>query len=96
MNKHIWGLTPSGKIDTAKGKEVFRKHNENVLRVAKEKGREVLVYRVGDGWERLCGFLGKQAPLDGEGKEKGFPRSDDWREWKEEHKGCAWDECLVK
>jgi len=54
-------------------KEAFRKHNDNVRKLAKERGREVLEYQVKEGWGPLCKFLGKDVP---EGKD--FPRSDDW------------------
>ena len=50
----------------------FREHNENVVKWAREKGRELLVFEVREGWEPLCRFLGKEVP----GEE--FPRSDDW------------------
>ena len=39
---------------------VFEKHNQTVIdSVPKEK---LLVYRPGDGWEPLCGFLGSPTP----------------------------------
>jgi hypothetical protein len=43
-----------------------------VRRWAEERGREVLVYEVREGWGPLCKFLGREVP-EGE-----FPRSDDW------------------
>jgi len=49
----------------------FREHNENVKRWTKERGRELLVYEVNEGWAPLCAFLGIELP----GVE--FPRSDD-------------------
>jgi hypothetical protein len=60
-------------------KKAFREHNENLRRLARERGREVLDYQVKEGWGPLCGFLGREVP---EGKQ--FPRSDDWAEkgWK--------------
>jgi hypothetical protein len=56
----------------------FREHNENVKRWAKERGIELLVYEVKEGWAPLCAFLGMELP----GVE--FPRSDDWamKGWK--------------
>ncbi|PMD31541.1 hypothetical protein L207DRAFT_442099 [Hyaloscypha variabilis F] len=56
----------------------FREHNENVKKWARERGRELLVFEVKEGWEPLCRFLGKSVP------EEGFPRSDDWatKGWK--------------
>jgi hypothetical protein len=78
-DKHIW-MSNSDKH----GVEAFIRHNENVLKAAKELGREVLVYEVKEGWGPLCGFLGKQVPneesVDEERKvkERAFPRSDDW------------------
>ena len=50
----------------------FREHNENVKKWAKERGRDLLVFEVKEGWEPLCDFLGKSVP------EEAFPRSDDW------------------
>jgi hypothetical protein len=59
-------------------KKAFREHNENVRKLAKERGREVLEYEVKEGWRPLCAFLGKEVPAEG------FPRKDDWAEqgWK--------------
>jgi hypothetical protein len=49
-----------------------------VKKWAKERGRELLVFEVKEGWEPLCRFLGKSVP------EEAFPRSDDWaaKGWK--------------
>ena len=55
-----------------KNKAGFRGHNENVKKWAKERGRELLIFEVKEGWEPLCAFLGKSVP------EEAFPRSDDW------------------
>lgn len=86
MHQHVWGDDPEGM-----GAEVFEKHNEGVRNAAGRLGREVLVWDVGDGWERLCAFLGKEIPLGTGGVEKGFPRSDDWAAfgWKVEVDGVS-------
>jgi len=65
-----------------RGKEVYEKHNAEVKKLAKEQGRPVLEYIPGDGWERICEFLGKVVPRDDEGKVLPFPRQDDWAEYK--------------
>jgi hypothetical protein len=75
MSRYLWG-----EDKEENGKRVFREHNENVKRWAGERGREVLVFEVKEGWGPLCEFLGKNAP-DG----KDFPRKDDWAEYKKEH-----------
>lgn len=54
-------------------KEVFEAHNEEVRRGVRGKGMELLGYRVGEGWERLCAFLRVDVP-----EEIKFPRVDDW------------------
>jgi len=63
----------------ANAKKAFREHNENVRKVARERGREVLEYEVKQGWEPLCAFLGREVPVGEQ-----FPRKDDWAEhgWK--------------
>lgn len=52
-------------------------------KAAKDKGQEILEGRVQEGWERLCGFLGKEVPTE-DGKVMEFPREDDWAKfgWK--------------
>ncbi|KAH8602274.1 hypothetical protein B0O99DRAFT_735718 [Bisporella sp. PMI_857] len=44
------------------GAEAFEKHNETVRKVANHEGRDILEYKLGDGWEPLCKFLGKDLP----------------------------------
>lgn len=64
------------------GIERFREHNEEVRRVVKGQGRDLLEYWVGDGWGPLAEFLGVDVP---EGVE--YPRRDDWLEYKEANRG---------
>jgi hypothetical protein len=46
--------------DRAYMTDYFRRHSEEVQRtIPKER---LLVYRAGEGWERLCGFLGVPVP----------------------------------
>jgi hypothetical protein len=68
MRDNIWSTNP---VPT--GIQKFKAHNELVLKAAKERGREVLVYQVKEGWEPLCTFLGKKVP------EEEFPNHDDHR-----------------
>ena len=44
------------------GKQVFEEHNEMVRTLAKVECRELLEFELGDGWEELCEFLGKEVP----------------------------------
>jgi hypothetical protein len=69
MRDYIWTSDPV-PLGTAK----FKAHNQLVIKAASERGREVLVYEVKEGWPRLCAFLGKDIP---EGK--AFPNNDDHR-----------------
>ena len=39
--------------------------------------REVLEYKVGEGWDKLCEFLGRDVPVGVD-----FPRKDDFTEYK--------------
>lgn len=71
--KYVWGEEEPEK----NGKRVFREHNELVMKVAKERGRDVLVYEVKQGWEPLCRFLEKDVPVGVD-----FPRKNDWAQWK--------------
>ncbi|KAJ6540725.1 hypothetical protein B0H19DRAFT_1313523 [Mycena capillaripes] len=60
---------PVKKIEEADAKARFILHCDNVRRlVPKER---LLEYRVGEGWERLCVFLGKEIP------DRDFPWAND-------------------
>ncbi|KAE8447045.1 hypothetical protein EG329_011180 [Mollisiaceae sp. DMI_Dod_QoI] len=76
LGKYIWGEDREGE-----GKIRFSRHNEMVRNAAKERGREILEFEVKDGWGPLCGFLGVEKPQE---VGDGFPRSDDWAEYKKE------------
>ena len=78
ITKHYF----NGSIETY-GEKGFVEHNEMVKRVCKEKGREVLVYQVGEGWERLCAFLGKEVP------EREYPHVNDRKYWRRNW-GLSW------
>ncbi|KAH7403071.1 hypothetical protein BKA64DRAFT_440572 [Cadophora sp. MPI-SDFR-AT-0126] len=68
------------------GKEVFEEHNEMVRRLAAEKGRDVLEFRLGvDGWEVLCGFLGRGRPVG----VVEFPRVNERESWRRSF-GLGW------
>jgi Sulfotransferase domain len=41
------------------------------------RGAEYLEFSVKEGWEPLCGFLGREVPRDEEGKVKPFPKVND-------------------
>ena len=51
--------------------EVYEKHNQWVLDICREKGKEVLIWEPSMGWAQLCEFLGKKVP------ENGIPRTND-------------------
>ena len=44
------------------GIEVFEQHNALIRENSLREKREFLEYRLGDGWEGLCEFLGKPVP----------------------------------
>ncbi|OAQ78830.1 tpr repeat containing protein [Purpureocillium lilacinum] len=52
------------KFGAPPGPDFYYKYQEFVLREAKKRGREVLVWKAEDGWEPLCKFLGKAVPKD--------------------------------
>jgi hypothetical protein len=58
------------------GIEVFGQHNDMIKEIALRDKREFLEFRLGDGWEPLCEFLGKPMP------EHEFPRENDTRSWR--------------
>lgn len=67
----------------ANGREHFRKHNEVVRNLGKDK--KFLEWDVKDGWGPLCAFLDVPAP------DAPFPRHDDWVSYEKEMKeqtGC--------
>jgi hypothetical protein len=44
------------------GRQVFEEHNEMVKEIVLREKREFLEFRLTDGWEPLCEFLGKEVP----------------------------------
>lgn len=65
-----WWMGAVGKKDMqAKARDVYREHYAMVRRVTPPE--RLLEYRLGEGWEPLCEFLGKEVP----GVE--FPRVND-------------------
>ncbi|OAQ73631.1 TPR repeat containing protein [Pochonia chlamydosporia 170] len=50
------------KFGVELGPELYDAHQDFVLREAKERGREVLIWKAQDGWDPLCKFLGKETP----------------------------------
>lgn len=56
-----WWMGAVGKKDMqAKARDVYREHYAMVRRVTPKE--RLLEYRLGDGWEPLCRFLGKEVP----------------------------------
>jgi hypothetical protein len=64
MRKWIYGVgSPKGSEQIYIDR--YEKHNEGVLRYFSDRPKDLLVLRIteGDGWERLCPFLGvKEVP----------------------------------
>ncbi|TEY66770.1 hypothetical protein BOTCAL_0132g00030 [Botryotinia calthae] len=58
------------------GKQIYTKHYENVRNIVKAMGPagegRLLEYKITDGWENLCEFLGEAVP-----KDRPFPRVND-------------------
>jgi hypothetical protein len=69
MRDYIWTSVP-----VPSGIAKFRAHNELVMKAARERGRDVLVFQIKEGWPKLCEFLGKEVPED-----TAFPNHDDHR-----------------
>lgn len=46
------------------GKKAMEQHYEEVRECAKIQGREILELQLGDGWNKLCGFLKVPVPGD--------------------------------
>lgn len=57
------------------GKRQYAEHNEMVLRLCKEQGRDCLVFNVKERWGPLCQFLGDPVP---QGED--FPKGNDTAE----------------
>ncbi|KAK4553059.1 hypothetical protein LTR86_009786 [Recurvomyces mirabilis] len=60
----------------ANGRTYWREHMGMLKRYFEEQGRDVLWFEVGEGWERLCEFLGVEVP------EVPWPNADDWKKYK--------------
>ncbi|MEV1026439.1 sulfotransferase family protein [Streptomyces sp. NPDC050264] len=66
----VWDGLFGGRFpDKDHAVEVYRRHNEDVVRAL--GADRVLVYDVRQGWEPLCAFLGVEAP------QEEFPRAND-------------------
>ena len=75
FHQHLWKSNFE-----AHGRQQFREHNEHVKTLLSHRAAEdLLIYNVQEGWEPLCRFLGKEVPL------QGFPRNDDWAQYKIHH-----------
>ncbi|PYH98980.1 NAD dependent epimerase/dehydratase [Aspergillus ellipticus CBS 707.79] len=62
----VW--TGGKNLDKQHLPDGFNAHYDLVRAAAKERGREILEYRVQEGWQPLCQFLGKDMP------DKAFPK----------------------
>lgn len=59
-----------------RGLEVFEEHNSMARDISLKQKREILEFKVGDGWKPLCEFLGKSAICHE------FPRTNDSQAWR--------------
>ncbi|KAI8356666.1 P-loop containing nucleoside triphosphate hydrolase protein [Blakeslea trispora] len=64
--------------DEEKIKQMFRDHNEEVKRTVPPD--QLLVMELGEGWERLCAFLGKEVP------QEPYPNTNSTAEFREHFK----------
>ncbi|KAF7324075.1 hypothetical protein MKEN_00629900 [Mycena kentingensis (nom. inval.)] len=62
---------PFEEVTPEIAKAAYERHNARVRELVHRESGRLLEYRVGEGWERLCAFLGKEVP------EKEFPRLND-------------------
>lgn len=77
QHEHIWGGDPDNF-----GRAKYREHNAHVRKIAPKE--RFLEYQVQQGWEPLCAFLEREIP------EVGYPRADDWKEYKQKHAVDKW------
>lgn len=75
FEKAVWGDFGSRIHDRAFMVEMFRRHNAEVQKTI--PGDRLLVFEVGEGWERLCRFLGVDVP------EGPFPHTNSREEMRE-------------
>ncbi|KAJ5730881.1 uncharacterized protein N7483_005389 [Penicillium malachiteum] len=57
IQTYAWG----GDFET-NGRQLFHEHNERVRQLMENRKEDFLEYRVAEGWEPLCRFLGKEIP----------------------------------
>ncbi|KAI8372123.1 P-loop containing nucleoside triphosphate hydrolase protein [Blakeslea trispora] len=62
-------------------KQIFLDHNEDVKRTVPPE--QLLIMELGEGWERLCTFLGKEVP------DEPYPKVNSTEEFRKEFKGNA-------
>ncbi|WP_117198283.1 sulfotransferase family protein [Nocardiopsis sp. TNDT3] len=72
-----FGVPSGGNPDEATAVAAFERHTARV--VAEVPADRLLVYRAGEGWERLCAFLGADVPNEP------FPRLNDTEEMRAKH-----------
>lgn len=75
------GRTKQECLDNAK--PAYVKHYADIRKAAKDRGIPLLEYRLGEGWQPLCEFLGKPIPRDDQGEEIPFPRMNEEDKLKE-------------
>ncbi|WP_433178197.1 sulfotransferase family protein [Actinoallomurus sp. CA-150999] len=76
VQRVVWDGDFGGRFeDAAYAKAVFIEHNDAVRREV--PGERLLEFRVRQGWEPLCGFLGVPVP------DEPFPRTNDRQEFAE-------------
>lgn len=59
LSRAVWGADTKEE-QSVKAKEIYKEHYAEVR--AKARPGQLLEYKLGDGWEPLCEFLGKPVP----------------------------------
>ena len=64
IHAYLRALYGIDRFDSEIFRKVFIKHNESVIQYFKDRPEDLLIMNLeaGDGWEKLCHFLGKPMP----------------------------------
>ena len=88
-DRDAWAAWMRNEFDSdfeANGRKAYIRHEERIKKAMKDKGADLLVYEVKEGWDPLCRFLGKEIP------QEDFPRQDSWMAYK---KDPTWENVMV-
>jgi hypothetical protein len=78
------------------GKDVYERHYQAIDKIleaerAAGKARKVLRWQVGDGWDPLLNFLGKEKPKDENGVDMAFPKGNAADEYQKKREAATAD-----